>query len=87
MNKSAVVAFGKEIKNMDELVDALCDEVEKRIGVPLCEIESPKLRRQAVRQLDEFGIFSLRYAAVRISKRMMISKVSLYQILKGSTNV
>lgn len=89
MSKSngAIVAFGKNVDNMNQLVDILCDEVERRIGTALCDVTSPKLRRDIVRQLDEFGIFALRYAAIRVSKRMMISKVSLYGILNGLSDV
>lgn len=72
---------------MNQLVDFLCDEVERKMGVPLGELDSPKLRMDVVRQLDEFGVFSLRYAAIKVSKRMMISKVSLYAILRKSSNV
>jgi predicted transcriptional regulator YheO len=88
MNQSdQIYAFGRTVNNMNQLVDVLCDEVERKIGVPLGDVESPKLRMEIVRQLDEFGIFSLRYAAIRVSKRMMISKVSLYNILKKLPNV
>ena len=83
----AIVAFGKKVDNMNDLVDVLCDEVERRIGTPLCDVTSPKLRREVVRQLDDFGVFALRYAAIRVSRRMMISKVSLYSILNGLSNV
>ena len=88
MNQSdQIYAFGRTVKNMNQLVDFLCDEVERKIGVPLGELDSPKLRMDVVRQLDEFGIFSLRYAAIKVSKRMMISKVSLYAILRQLPNV
>jgi predicted transcriptional regulator YheO len=88
MNQSdQIYAFGRTVNNMNQLVDVLCDEVERKIGVTLGDVESPKLRMEIVRQLDEFGIFSLRYAAIRVSKRMMISKVSLYNILKKLPNV
>lgn len=88
MNQSdQIYAFGRTVKNMNQLVDFLCDEVERRIGMPLNDAESPKLRMEIVRQLDEFGIFALRYAAIKVSKRMMISKVSLYSILKKLPNV
>lgn len=86
-SNTMIYAFGKEVENMNDLVDVLCDEMERRVGMPLGEVTSPKLRKDIVRQLDEFGIFSLRYAAIRVSKRMMISKVSLYNILKGASNV
>jgi len=88
MNQSdQIYAFGRTVKNMNQLVDFLCDEVERKIGVSLGELESPKLRMDVVRQLDEFGVFSLRYAAIKVSKRMMISKVSLYAILRKSSDV
>ena len=72
---------------MNQLVDFLCDEVERKIGDPLGELDSPKLRMDVVRQLDEFGVFYLRYAAIKVSKRMMISKVSLYAILRKLPDV
>ena len=88
MNQSdQIYAFGRTVKNMNQLVDLLCDEVERKIGVPLGELDSPKLRMDVVRQLDEFGVFSLRYAAIKVSKRMMISKVSLYAILRKLPDV
>ena len=88
MNQSdQIYAFGKNVKNMNQLVDILCDEVERIMGVSLGDVDSPKLKIEIVRQLDEFGVFSLRYAATRVSKRMMISKVSLYGILKKVPNV
>lgn len=83
---SSITAFGKPVQNIEQLIDIMCDEVEARIGTPLCDIASPARRVDAVRQLDDFGIFSMRYAAIRVAKRMMVSKVTLYGMLKETRN-
>ena len=81
-SNSSITAFGKPVQNIEQLIDIMCDEVEARIGTPLCDIVSPTLRVDVVRRLDDFGVFSMRYAAIRVAKRMMISKVTLYGMLK-----
>lgn len=81
-----IVVFGRNVSNINELIDVLCDEVEEQMGISFSEA-TPSERREIVQRLDNYGTFALRYAAIRIAKRMMVSKVTFYSILNGLSDV
>ena len=76
----------KFVRNVQELMDACLDEVEREIGKPALRMNREEKLR-ALSYLDSRGVLQINKAGVRLCEFFGISKFTLYHYLDEIRNV
>lgn len=74
---------GTRVKSLDEARVVIVDAYEQKFGKPLASM-LPAEYSQLICELDAMGFFALRGAATYLSKRLGVSRVTIYNSLKKS---
>lgn len=72
---------GVPVESLEDARKVIMDTCEQCIGKSLASM-MPAEYSELIRELDKMGFFALRGAAVYLSKRLGISKVTVYKSLK-----
>jgi predicted transcriptional regulator YheO len=67
--------------NVDELIDALLHETIRRLGKTILEMTKED-KVEAIRHLDEKGVFLIKKSADKVAKFFGVSKFTLYNYLE-----
>lgn len=73
------------VRNVDELLQYYMNEVERMIGKPM-GLMSKAEKVQALRYLDQKGVFKIAKASISLCEAFHISKYTLYSYLEESRN-
>lgn len=77
----SIEVCGVKVESLEHARKAIIDAHEQLMGKPINSME-PDEYAELVKKLDKIGFFALRGAATYLSKRIGISKVTVYNIIK-----
>jgi len=77
----SIEVCGVKVESLEQARKAIIDAYEAVIGKPLGSME-PCEYSSVIKELDTIGFFALRGAATYLSKRIGVSKVTVYNVIK-----
>jgi hypothetical protein len=73
------------LPHLSESLDHLLDELRRRHGVPLPELDR-RTKQRIVRNLESRGAFAMRHGVETVAAALGVSRFTVYNYLNRSTN-